>query len=210
MLAEIYCVQGNGIFRRWKANVIFCMHIFEFQGKIQCTQFNVSARKYEHATSLSTYIWKLKDAGTDYKIKWELVEGARSFQPGSRYCPLCVAEKKWIIMADRRGTLNKNNELFGKCRHKSRFLLENLEDDGRDESDAKEHVWQNLVDEEGNRIDCDLINDTISVVISSAAEANIRRNDAVVYETSDILDSNARGDVEIFFPTKLILMLREV
>ena len=83
-------------------------------------------RKYEHSTTLSTYIWKLKDKNINYKIKWEIADLAKSFIPGHKYCRLCTAEKTKILFADKKLKLNKNSEIFGKCRHKDKYLLENL------------------------------------------------------------------------------------
>ena len=41
-------------------------------------------RKKEHATTLSTHIWKLKDSGSDFEVKWSIIEKGRKFDPTTR------------------------------------------------------------------------------------------------------------------------------
>ena len=80
--------------------------------------------RYRDQTSLSSYIWHLKDSGANYTIRWSVVRHAQAHRPGDKICSLCLAEKLAILhgSTDRR-CLNKRNELFNKCRHKNRTVL---------------------------------------------------------------------------------------
>ena len=79
-------------------------------------------KKYATKTSLSRYLWKLKEAGIKHSIKWSIMQRARAYRGGSRQCNLCLAEKLCILNADKRFLLNKKSELISVCRHKNKFL----------------------------------------------------------------------------------------
>ena len=74
-------------------------------------------------TTLSTYIWKLKNEGKPYEIKWKILKHAKPFSPDSGQCALCTAEKKIIIFKPDLSSLNTGNELGAHCRHKEMKLL---------------------------------------------------------------------------------------
>jgi hypothetical protein len=50
-----------------------------------------------NATTLSTYIWKLKEENVGYETNFEIVGMAAPFFPVSATCNLCVSEKFEII-----------------------------------------------------------------------------------------------------------------
>ena len=92
-------------------------------------------RYYEHThdmnnqnqegTSLSNYVWKLKNSGIPYKISWKILSKATSFNPSTKKCNLCLKEKYFIIFNPEGATLNDRNELFATCRHRLKPLLGN-------------------------------------------------------------------------------------
>ena len=82
-----------------------------------------SNRKYEHSTSLSTHIWKLKDQNIPYEISWEIVGRAAAFNPATNTCRLCLLEKYLIMFRPAGASLNQNSEFFTTCRHKESQLL---------------------------------------------------------------------------------------
>ena len=82
-------------------------------------------RKKEHETTLSTYIWELKDVGTNYDISWSVIEKAREFNPTTRKCTLCLKEKYHILFQPDGASLNKRSELYSTCRHRLSKLLAN-------------------------------------------------------------------------------------
>ena len=82
-----------------------------------------SSRKYEHSTSLSTHIWKLKDQNIPYEISWEIVGRAAAFNPATNTCRLCLLEKYLIMFRPAGGPLNQSSEFFTTCRHKQSKLV---------------------------------------------------------------------------------------
>ena len=83
---------------------------------------SLEKKKYATKTSLSRYLWELKESGIKYSIKWSIMQRARAYRGGSRQCNLCLAEKLCILNADKRLLLNKESELISSCRHKNKFL----------------------------------------------------------------------------------------
>ena len=79
-----------------------------------------------HSTSLSSYIWSLRDRGCDYNIRWEIMKRTNPYECGAAKCNLCMEEKLVILESDKTKMLNERSELLSKCRHKSKFLLCNL------------------------------------------------------------------------------------
>ena len=78
-------------------------------------------RKLANSTTLSKYIWDLKDSGTNYRIKWSVLKRARAYSEGTKTCNLCLYEKLCILSANKRNLLNKRSELINKCRHLNKY-----------------------------------------------------------------------------------------
>ena len=76
-----------------------------------------------NSTKLSSHIWKLKDLNVPYTITWDIATRAPSFNPTTKICRLCLTEIYHIMFLKEGATLNKRNELFGYCRHRSKHLL---------------------------------------------------------------------------------------
>ena len=83
-------------------------------------------RKKSKATELSKYIWACKDSGLNPTISSKIICKAKPYHHGSRQCNLCLAEKYYILTANRSTTLNKRTELVNKCRHKNKYKLEHF------------------------------------------------------------------------------------
>ena len=83
-------------------------------------------KKPEFHTTLSSYIWKLKDKKIDYEIKWSIKARGQAFSSGGRACNLCLTEKLVILTADQNSMLNKRDELLKTCRHWRKHLLVSL------------------------------------------------------------------------------------
>ena len=79
------------------------------------------------STTLSSYIWELKDQNRDFNLSWSVVDRGKAFNPVTRRCNLCVKEKFHIIFQPEGASLKKRSELFSTCRHRKRDLLCNLE-----------------------------------------------------------------------------------
>ena len=84
-------------------------------------------KKKQHATTLSTHIWKLKEKRANYEIKWSIIEKGRKFDPSTRKCMLCLKEKYHIVFNPDGASLNQRSELFSVCRHRNEKLLVNIE-----------------------------------------------------------------------------------
>ena len=87
------------------------------------TSFN--KEKYKNATTLSQFIWSLKEQNIDFNLKWRKLDQAAPFNPISGKCNLCTLEKYYLIFKPDISTLNKNEELNNFCLHKRSQLLEN-------------------------------------------------------------------------------------
>ena len=79
----------------------------------------------EERSELAKYVWKLKKKGLKPIVKWKILVKARSYSKGSRYCDLCLSEKTFIAIADKR-SLNKRNEMLRKCTHMTPFKLSSI------------------------------------------------------------------------------------
>ena len=87
---------------------------------------DIRHRKDRHKTCLANPIWDMKDEGRNYEIQWDLVEQAPTFNPTTRKCRVCLKEKNQILYNHIGSTLNKRNEIFNTCRHRTQKLLENV------------------------------------------------------------------------------------
>ena len=83
--------------------------------------------RYEHKTTLSTYIWSVRDSGEDPKIEWSIMKKSNPYIGGASTCILCALEKITILEGDRKKMLNERSEILNRCRHRSKFLLKNFE-----------------------------------------------------------------------------------
>ena len=76
-----------------------------------------------HKTTLSNYIWDLKDSGTNFNLEWKLVQNAPTFNHTTGKCRLCDTEKYLIMFRPENATLNKRTEFYSMCRHREKNLL---------------------------------------------------------------------------------------
>ena len=81
---------------------------------------------YKKETELSKYVWKMKDKGKDFTIKWSVAAKASPYMCCSKRCDLCLMEKLLIAKADPRTLLNKRSEIVSKCRHRNKFTLKHF------------------------------------------------------------------------------------
>ena len=80
-------------------------------------------KKRKHETTLSKYIWDLKDKNVEYTLTWKILARAQPFTQVTGLCQLCTREKYFIIFKSDLCTLNSRNELLSSCRHKRASLL---------------------------------------------------------------------------------------
>ena len=84
-------------------------------------------RHYATETSLSIYIWEMKDKyDITPNLKWYIIKSVPRYSNISKRCMLCLHEKYEILNCpDQEELLNKRSELVLKCRHINKFLLSN-------------------------------------------------------------------------------------
>ena len=90
--------------------------------KTQCNGHTSSFRneQYRNGTTLSNYIWTLKDKNINYSLKWKIIDRGRAYQPSGKNCGLCDLEKFYIISRPELASLNQRNELATSCRHRKK------------------------------------------------------------------------------------------
>ena len=76
---------------------------------------NILRRK---STTLSDFVWSLKESSTQYQLKWSILAKAQPYSGGLRDCNLCTEETLRILFA-KYPLLNKRSELVTACRHKT-------------------------------------------------------------------------------------------
>ena len=99
-----------------------------------CKNFKVRYRGHKSSltkrdgkqTTLSTYVWNLRDQGVTFDMKWSVIDRAPAFNPTSYVCRLCTLEKYHILFNRQGATLNQRSEFFSKCWHKDPQLLANF------------------------------------------------------------------------------------
>ena len=94
-----------------------------FKGRYSKHKTSFENPTYQNSTTLSTYIWKLKEHNVAHQVKFEIVGRAAPFSAVSGRCNLCIAEKFEIMFNKDKATLNSRHEIFSACRHKGTILL---------------------------------------------------------------------------------------
>ena len=95
----------------YKATVLAENH--EPQTYIGMTEHNFKTRfrnhkmsfenpNYRSSTTLSKYMWDLKEEETNYEIKWSIVKRVRAYKSGDAQCHLCLQEKLCILNAEKK------------------------------------------------------------------------------------------------------------
>ena len=77
---------------------------------------------YRHKTSLSNYVWEVKNKfGIDPILKWEIMKRCSKYTAGDRYCKLCMEEKLIIVTYNRpKELVNQRSEVFNICRYRKK------------------------------------------------------------------------------------------
>ena len=79
--------------------------------------------KKANSTTLSSYVWALKDSRKEHSISWKILAKTGVYTPGARFCDVCLTEKTFIMLADPKESLNARTEILNKCRHMAKFKL---------------------------------------------------------------------------------------
>ena len=77
------------------------------------------------ATTLSEFIWKLKESKTEHHLSWDVIKRAQPYSAATNRCNLCIAEKCFILKT--KPSLNKRREIFSLSPHRKKHLLQNYQ-----------------------------------------------------------------------------------
>ena len=84
----------------------------------------IKHREHAKGYELTKHVWKLKDSGKEFSIKWKILEHVCGSLVGGE-CKLCVTEKLHIITHPRRDILlNSHSDI--RCTHKPMQMLASL------------------------------------------------------------------------------------
>ena len=95
-----------------------------FKERFSSHKYSFTHETEKDSTTLSQYVWQLKDSRKEFSLKWEIVKKCQSYQCGGKVCDLCTTEKLYILRSDPESSLNKRSELVSKCRHRRKYKLE--------------------------------------------------------------------------------------
>ena len=100
--------------------------ITENEFKTRYNQHTSSFRLHhkKSATTLSEFIWKLKESKTEYHLSWAVIERAQPYSAATNRCNLCIAEKYFILHT--KPSLNKRREIFSSCPHRKKTFTTKL------------------------------------------------------------------------------------
>ena len=96
-----------------------------FKQRYSAHKTSLTHAKYQHKTTLSTHVWKLKNENKHFSIEWGPLDRAPNFNPTTRKCRLCLKEKWYIMHKPESASLNKRSEFYTACRHRLKGLLVN-------------------------------------------------------------------------------------
>ena len=124
------CDQTNVIYQadvHAENRVMSYYGLTENEFKKRCSTHKTSFRNIPKChTTLSSYIWKLKDKKIPHFVNWSIKERGHPFSSGGQTCDLCLTEKLITLTADQNSMLNKRDELLETCRHQRKHLLVSL------------------------------------------------------------------------------------
>ena len=89
-------------------------------------QINEQIEEKKSRSELANYVWELKQNKKKFRIHWEIWKKAFPYSNGQKNCDLCAIEKTSISLSDPTTTLNSRNEIYHKCRQKTKFKLSNF------------------------------------------------------------------------------------
>ena len=82
--------------------------------------FKIESKR--NATELGKHVWDLKDDN----LEWSTLCCAPHYSSTRNDVNLCITEKLLNFCKPENATLNKQNDLVSKCRHKEKFLPSNV------------------------------------------------------------------------------------
>ena len=77
----------------------------------------------KNSTSLSKFVWHLKERGITPVIKWSIAAKGGKYKGGRGRCNLCSTEKLCILTL-QANMLNMREETFSPCLHTRKFKIQ--------------------------------------------------------------------------------------
>ena len=71
------------------------------------------------ATTLSEFVFKLKESKTEYHLSWDIIERPQPYSATTKRCDLYIEEKYFILKT--KPSLNKRREILLSCLHTKNF-----------------------------------------------------------------------------------------
>ena len=103
------------------------VHEGEFKKRFYEHRGNIKHR-HQTGTTLSKYIWELKDKQPHpipYELKWEILAKEKPYNPVNGVCRLCLLEAYFLMFDEANSTLYHRAEYFSACPHKRKYLEKN-------------------------------------------------------------------------------------
>ena len=98
----------------------------EFKTRYNNHKKSFTNTRYKNETTLSKYVWTLKEKNKEYNIKWKVLRTTKKYKCGTRKCMLCLEEKYQILTKECKEMLNKKTEIISTCRHRKKYLLSSM------------------------------------------------------------------------------------
>ena len=101
------------------------VHEGEFKTRWYGHRSNIRHR-HQKGTTLSKYIWELKDNHPypiPYELEWEILAKEKPFSLVTGVCRLCLLEAHHLMFDAQNTSLNTRDEYWTICPHKRKYLL---------------------------------------------------------------------------------------
>ena len=94
-----------------------------FKSRFRGHRTSLNNPAYKNKSTLSTFVWKLKEEEKNFNLKWRIIDKAPRYNPMTKRCNLCNKERFYIMYRPQMATLNKRSEIYTACRHRHMELL---------------------------------------------------------------------------------------
>ena len=129
--AEVNSVEGAKEYLGQASNT------FKLRYNGHTDSFRNAKKKKE--TTLSHYLWKLREKEVESEVKFSIAALARPYTMETKKCQLCNMEKTLIACQDQAKALNRRGEIMTRCRHRDRYILTNWVTHHHPRLDEDEH-----------------------------------------------------------------------
>ena len=79
--------------------------------------------KHKNDTQLSNELWNIKASKEEPVLVWKILGQYQPHNVNTKRCLPCLNEKLQIAIYRENNMLNKQTEIFSKCRHRNKYAL---------------------------------------------------------------------------------------